>query len=130
MASLTKPWKVGLKPKYHAIRNSLDGHNFDSLMEAEFYVWLKKNSDVNMKVHPKVQLLPGIKWSLDFFLKGVWYDVKGAETRDFKLKKKLWALFGPGDLIIVKKAPGLKIPWTFETIKSKGLVLHLPQHLE
>ena len=122
MASLIKPWKSeAKKAKFHAIRNTLDGYRFDSLMEAEFYVWLKKNSDENMKVHPKVKLLPGIGWSLDFFLKGKWYDVKGAETRDFKLKKKLWMLFGPGDLIIVKKAPGLVIPWSFETVKSKGL---------
>jgi len=126
MSALVKPWKsAAKKAKFHAIRNTLDGYHFDSMMEAEFYVWLKKKygSDILLSVHPKVKLLPGINWNLDFFFEGQWIDVKGAETRDFKLKKKLWMLFGPGDLIIVKKAPGLVIPWSFETVKSRGLVL-------
>jgi len=122
---LIKPWKPSTYSKYGAVRKTVDGINFDSTMEADFYEWAKdKYPEIGLQ--PKIKLLPGIPWKLDFLIEKEWYDVKGAETREFKIKKKLWALFGPGVLVVVKRAPGLSTPWSFERVTSLGYSLKDP----
>lgn len=121
---LNRPWLKAKGAKFKAIRTEVDGIKFDSIMESDFYRYLLTLPDSGkIECHPNVILLPTIKWKLDFLVKGQWYDVKGFETPEFKLKAKLWALFGPGDLVIVKKAPGLSVPWSFKVIKSEKFTL-------
>lgn len=117
---LNRPWLKAKAAKFKAVRTEVDGIKFDSIMESDFYRWLTSRPDTGkIECHPSITLLPTIKWKLDFLVNGQWYDVKGCETPEFKLKAKLWALFGPGDLVIVKKAPGLSVPWSFKIIKSE-----------
>ena len=132
---LVKPWVKEKFAKFGAVRCEADGFKFDSKMEMEFYLWSQaaglfggENPYHKIEVHPKrVTLFPGLTWNLDFRLQdGTYIDVKGAEMRDFKIKKLVWSLIGPSNLVIVKRAPGMTIPWSFDIIKSQGWKLTPP----
>lgn len=107
--------------KFRATPTEVDGIRFPSILESKRYLELKQQQEqgkiTELKLHPKVTLLPTIPWELDasYLENGVliYEDTKGAETRDFKVKKKLWALFGEHPLRIVKKYPGIKT-WAVE----------------
>lgn len=45
----------------------------------------------------------GIVYVPDFFANGEYIDVKGVQTAVFRMKKKLWKLYGPAPLRIVKR---------------------------
>lgn len=72
--------------KYHAVPTAIDGHRFDSKMEAARYSYLKLLPEVkHIDVHPVVTLPGGVRWTLDFcvWLEGdeLWYeDVKSPPT--------------------------------------------------
>lgn len=96
--------------KYGAKKTIVDGITFDSDMEARYYAHLQRlkgqGEIKEFTMQPAFVLLEGftkhgkkhlpIKYKADF---EVWYedgthvvvDVKGFETSDFKLKKKLYA---------------------------------------
>lgn len=96
------------RPKYRAVRVEIDGHKFDSKMEARRYLELKlmeragKISDV--VVHPRFLLkgafqsawtvVPAVTWTADFCYEAtgriIVEDVKGVETREAKLKHTLF----------------------------------------
>ena len=89
-------WKTYTANKYRAVRCQVDGFNFDSKMEANYYMLLK---DMQAKGEIKFFLrqvpfhLPcNIKYVCDFAVfdaDGVQFvDVKGVETQAFKIKKK------------------------------------------
>lgn len=91
--------------KYHNQKTIVDGITFDSKAEARRYCELKM-----LKAAAKIQwfwpqpsfVLPGgIRYRPDFIVRGsdgqIWVeDVKGVETKEFKLKRKLWDEFYPG----------------------------------
>lgn len=101
-----EPEKCG---RYVSFRPIIDGIKFDSGLEAEFYLYLLeklKNKEIK-KFESQVdyELLPnykigkkkrhGVKYVADFvvtYLDGhtAVYDVKGKETADFKIKKKMF----------------------------------------
>lgn len=95
--------------KYKAKKCIIDGHEFDSYIEAKFFIYLRerllKGEIINIRLHPKYVLqekfekngrtVRPITYISDFEVhyrngKVVVYDVKGNETDDFKIKKKLF----------------------------------------
>lgn len=90
--------------KYHNQKTVVDGITFDSKAEARRYCELK-----NLRAYGKIDwfnrqpsfLLPGgIRYRPDFIVCAagrIWVeDVKGMETKEFKLKHKLWNESYPG----------------------------------
>lgn len=95
--------------KYNAKRTKIDGIAFDSKAEGEYYLHLKQAQEDGLvesfELQPKFILQEGFKkdgksylpitYKADF---DVWYadgyrdviDVKGFETADFKIKRKLF----------------------------------------
>ena len=87
------------KHKYRAQVTWTDGIRFDSKAEAEFYQMVKGKIQ---ELQPKVYLTRArILYKPDFLMNDRTYiDVKGVETPVFRLKKRLWKLYGPGPLEI------------------------------
>ena len=83
--------------KYHAIPDEVDGIRFASRAEARRYKELKllerAGKISGLKLQPVFQLHAGIKYIADFeyYENGrlVVEDVKGMETKEFRLKKRL-----------------------------------------
>ena len=85
--------------KYHNVKVQIDGHTFDSKAEAARYQELKLMQRAGaireFSLQPNFALEAGIHYRADFLVTGkdgtVWAeDVKGFETKEFKLKKKLF----------------------------------------
>lgn len=106
--------KFARTSKYKARRTIVDGINFASKAEAEYYLELQtyvKDGELKiLELQPTVKMTTSmITYRPDFKVQDkfnrVWYvDVKGVETPVFKLKKKLWKHYGDGELKIVKKS--------------------------
>lgn len=98
--------KIG---RIKAVKKEIDGIVFDSTMEANYYEHLKaeqaKGKILYFKLQPEYQLLDGyekygrkirgIKYIADFLVvyaddSEIVIDVKGRETDDFKLKRKMF----------------------------------------
>ena len=98
--------------KYHNCKVMVDGIKFDSKAEARRYVELKIIEDTGhikeLKLQPKFELQPKYKNSKGQCIRAITYkadfsyiethsevgkliveDVKGVETKEFKLKKKM-----------------------------------------
>lgn len=98
--------------KYNNKKTEVDGHVFDSKAEARRYNELKllqaAGEIIGFTIQPSFLLEEGIRYRPDFMICGkdgqIWVeDVKGVETKDFKIKKKLWeAKFPWLELRIVK----------------------------
>ncbi|MCL2215428.1 MAG: DUF1064 domain-containing protein [Defluviitaleaceae bacterium] len=92
--------KKATKPsKYRNIKTEVDGINFDSRAEARRYGELKMLRQAGeikgFMLQPSFTLPGGIRYRPDFMVCDmdgtVWVeDVKGMETKEFKIKKKLW----------------------------------------
>lgn len=100
------------KPKQgriKAIKKEVDGIMFDSTMEANYYIYLKeekkKGHVLDFELQPEYPLLDsykkygrtirGMKYISDFLVtyadgSQIVIDVKGKETDDFKIKRKLF----------------------------------------
>jgi hypothetical protein len=98
------------KPKYHAIRTKINGYHFDSQKEAKRYLellMLKKAGEIRFFTRqPILDLGGGVTYRPDFLIfwsngKVTWEDVKGYQTKDFKMKKKLVEAKYPLDIEIV-----------------------------
>ncbi len=107
------------KHKYHAKKTEVDGHNFDSKKEAEYYQELKlrkRAGDIkDFELQPEFVLqdkipekkLRAIKYRADFKVfhtdgRVEIVDIKGFETAEFKLKKKMFLARYPDlELIIL-----------------------------
>lgn len=121
----SRPYPTG--HKFHA-RPSHDGVRYwASRAEKDYYGELllrEKAGEVSaIDCQPVVELVAGIRYRPDFVfnetyrgesglrcMRTVYVDVKGVETREFRLKCKLWKQFGPGPLRIVKRG-GKREPW-------------------
>ena len=109
------------KSKYGALKAEIDGHIFDSVMESRFYVYLlqlvqnKKIKSFEMQTPYELQekykdlhtkkVVRAITYISDFVITNlddsiVVIDVKGRETADFKLKKKMFG-YKYRDLILM-----------------------------
>ena len=94
--------------KYHNKKTTIDGITFDSKAEAKRYVELKlllrAKKITNLQLQPKYELQPKYKNNKGQTIRAITYkadfsyiengkkiveDVKGVETKDFRLKKKL-----------------------------------------
>ena len=85
--------------KYHNVKTEVDGISFDSRAEARRYGELKLLQQAGeikgFMLQPSFSLPGGIRYRPDFMVCNadgtVWVeDVKGMETKEFKIKKKLW----------------------------------------
>lgn len=95
------------KNKYKNKKNEVDGHLFDSKVEAEYYLYLKRNIKVkNIVLQPKYILIPGFVNRDGKRVRPIYYiadfeitysdgnkevvDVKGFPTEVAKLKRKIF----------------------------------------
>lgn len=86
------------KPKYKNNKVRMDGHLFDSQLEADYYIYLNlllKASEINgYCLKPVFILSDKISYKPDFIVfekdRTRIIDTKGIETDVFKLKKKLF----------------------------------------
>jgi len=110
------------KNKYGNKKTTIDGIEFDSKKEAEYYLKLKQQKADGEISHfglqPEYELQPRfhkngktyrpIKYIADFIIKnndGTYeiVDIKGVETKDFKIKKKMFEFKFPElELKIIK----------------------------
>ena len=103
--------------KYGAQRTWGQGRCFDSkgekLRHDELMILQRGGFIGELSCQPRVQLVAGITYVPDFRYiekgKVVYEDFKGTETAVFKLKAKLWTVFGPGKLRITKRDGGRTI---------------------
>lgn len=105
--------KMNDKLKYSNKITQVDGIKFASIQEAEHYSELKlmrRSGEIKwFDIQPRVRLTDArILYIPDFIVMDkeghcYWVDVKGFETPEFKLKKKLWEFYGPGELRIIGK---------------------------
>lgn len=103
-----------IKPlKYRNTPTTIDGIRFDSKAEASRYSELK-NIKATGKIlwftrQPSFLLPGGVRYRPDFMVcdcTGILWveDVKGVETTEFQIKKKLWEETYPGfELRVIKK---------------------------
>lgn len=86
------------------------GLSFDSKAESKLHdelLILEKAGEIKiLALQNTVHLVAGIRLRVDFKIfdnkldKEVWVEMKGFETPEWILKKKLWKVFGPGLLRI------------------------------
>jgi hypothetical protein len=115
--------------KYNAKKVIYDGITFDSKDEGDFYLYLKEQKKAgaiqDFKLQPEFELQPKftkkgktwlpIKYKADFLVfhnDGTTQviDVKGFETADFKLKKKMFEYKFPESLTLICRAPKYLAP--------------------
>lgn len=115
--------------KYNAKKVEVDGIKFDSKAESEFYLHLKELKEsgeiTDFMLQPKYELQPafekrGVKFRAIMYVADflVYHtdgseqviDIKGMETADFKLKKKMFEYKFPQKLSLICKAPKYMAP--------------------
>lgn len=97
--------------KYHNQKIDIDGHTFDSKAEAaryrELQIMKRCGAIKSFNIQPSFVLTAGIRYRPDFIIwdgNKAWVeDVKGAETKEFKIKEKLFrSLYPYLELRIIK----------------------------
>ena len=100
------------KPKYNNKKIEKYGHKFDSLLECAIFemlaVWQETGEISDLKHHPgtihltqaRIGFRPDFSWTNVKDGTTVWGEAKGKETDVYKIKKKLWAFYGPGILLV------------------------------
>jgi hypothetical protein len=107
-----------LQNKNHAKVVSFSGHTFRSKAESERFThlaWKQQAGLIQGLLHhpPKITLLPGLTWSVDFYYfdldrkEATWEEFKGKEEPEYLAKLAVWKYLGPGFLRVVKKTAGL-----------------------
>jgi hypothetical protein len=131
----SKYGKKKKKSKYNARRESasslglIDGYRFDSNLERNLYACLKSmvRAGTLRDVQPQVTVYLSdarIPYRVDFSVfdlelgETVWWEAKGFETSDWRIKKKLWSVYGPGRLRIVREVNTFNLK--FEEINPMG----------
>lgn len=99
------------KSKYGSSKVVCDGLKFDSKLECEFYKLLIKSNipfqrQVKFILQPKFKLqnkaVREITYIADFVICDDVIDIKGIETTDFKIKKKMFAFKYQKEIILLK----------------------------
>ena len=108
------------KSKYNAKKIEFNGIKFDSVMERDYYIYLteelKLEDGKDFERQPVFELQPkfyqrgknirAITYKGDYIVNNNVIDIKGFETTDFKIKKKLFQFKYPElDLICITAAP-------------------------
>ncbi len=117
MTSRSDLEKLLAKPRKKKYRNKVvrtpNGERYDSKAEFQLFRWFelmekqKMYSDIRRQVQIKLTDAK-ILYIVDFLVfsheKGcdVYAEMKGFETSDWRIKKRLWAYYGPGPLHIYK----------------------------
>lgn len=107
-----------LQNKNHAKVVAFGGHTFRSKAESERFTQLTWKQQAGMLSGlmyrpPRVTLLPGLTWDVDFYYwdaerkEGTWEEFKGKEEPEYRAKLAVWRYLGPGFLRVVKKTDGL-----------------------
>lgn len=107
-----------LQNKNHAKIVAFSGETFRSQAEADRFKVLafkQQAGHIRGLVHhpPKITLLPGLTWSVDFYYfdterkEATWEEFKGKEEPEYLVKLAVWRYLGPGFLRVVKKDRGL-----------------------
>lgn len=103
---MKRPWYQNFKRK----RTERPGRTFDSNSEAycfDFLSELVKAGEIkDLECQQTIHLVAGIRLRVDFKFfdlklnETVYGEYKGFPTDEWRLKKKLWGVFGPGRLRI------------------------------
>ncbi|AYP68747.1 hypothetical protein BpsS36_00041 [Bacillus phage vB_BpsS-36] len=115
--------------KYNSKKVTIDGITFDSKAEGNYYLHLKElktfGTIKDFQCQPEYVLQPKyekngknvlpIKYKADFL---IYYhngnteviDIKGMETTDFKLKKKIFEYKFPEEIVLICEAPKYLAP--------------------
>ena len=102
--------------KYGASKVQYDNQSFSSKFEAALYQWLKlrelngeitdiKCQETIYLTDAKIIYKPDFSYYLyikDSAAKKIYAESKGFETSDWRIKRRLWAHYGPGPLEIYK----------------------------
>ena len=104
--------------KYNAKKVEYDGHIFDSIVERDYYIFLKRNGLIeHIELQPRYELIPAFKkqrkmeYIADFeitYIDGTTevIDIKGMATETAKVKAKLFRyLYQDKSLIWICRAP-------------------------
>lgn len=102
--------------KYRAKRVVYEGITFDSMAERELYKEIKYQVTA---FQPKVYLTDArILCKPDFKIEDkkqeIWIEMKGFETPTWRIKRRLWMYYGPGELHLYKMKSGR--PYLYEKI--------------
>lgn len=114
--------------KYGAVKQELDGHSFQSKLEAAVYSLLKLRlrggEIISIQVQDTIPLsLAKIAYIADFKCEKqdgsyIWVEAKGVDTPSWRLKRRLWKSYGPGPLEIWK---GSHVkPFLFEVLQGRN----------
>lgn len=105
---------------------SHDGYSFSSQLEAAVYHMLKdtfigceiKTQDSVYLTKAKILYKPDFRVTVseDSY---EWYEAKGFETTDWRIKRRLWIHYGPGKLHIYKGSA--KYPLLSETLNPEAV---------
>lgn len=107
-----------LQNKNHARIVAFGGEKFRSQAEADRFrvLTLKQQAGHLSRLRyrpPKVTLLPGLTWDVDFYYfdedrkEATWEEFKGKEEPEYRAKLAVWRYLGPGFLRVVKRVDGL-----------------------
>lgn len=97
--------------KYKNKRTQIDGYWFQSQLEAALYQYLKllvsQGELSDLQCQATVNLTEAnVKYVADFAAtrrgENVWFEAKGVETASWRIKRRLWQVYGPGRLEIWK----------------------------
>ena len=89
-------------PWSNAQKTEVDGIVFKSKAESLLYKLLKEGH-AQIYCEPKVYLtLAKILYKPDFFCDGIYHEMKGREWVTWRLKRRLWLHYGPGELRVYK----------------------------
>lgn len=101
------------KHKYRAKKAHYAGISFDSQLERDVYGMLlllqKSGSIEEIKVKDHVYLTKArVLYIADFkcttpLKNEFWVEAKGFETREWRIKRKLWGFYGPGKLEVWRR---------------------------
>lgn len=116
--------------KYHATKIEIDGHKFDSKLEANIYKRIKELG-IKCVLQPRYLLQDKFKFGkrtirevnyiADFCLyinnESYVIDAKGMETPVFKLKRKLFMRCFDKDIVVIKSVKGFN-EWYEQILKK------------
>jgi hypothetical protein len=91
--------------KYGNKKIDLDGHSFSSKLEASVYCLIKhvviQCQDHIYLTDARILYIPDFKCA-DADGKIYWVEAKGLETDVYRIKRRLWKHYGPGQLHVYK----------------------------
>lgn len=120
------------RPKYRNRRVEFSGRSFASGLERDLYAHLRllekggEVSDIKCQPHvfltdARIEMIPDYSATCLRVNELVYWEAKGFETDVWRIKRKLWTVYGPGRLRVYKGRGG--VVNMFEEIIPKGRTL-------